>query len=237
MMRLLALCALLFLSGCDRAEQGRVDARNYDAFWLWAGVEPQPVLDSAKTIYILAAEIKGGPEGRYVDLRPAVPRVKHAQVWIVYRIETLTWDAYVLPRILRDLESWKGKGNRIAGIQIDFDAATRGLPGYADFLKQLRTELPPGTGLSVTGLLDWSSGGDSPALNALAGTVDEVVLQTYQGRQTIPGYQAYLRQLERVKLPFKIGFVQHGEWKAPPSLARNPNFKGYVVFLLNPERS
>ena len=236
-MRLLALLALLFLAGCDRAEQGRVDAQAYDAFWLWAGVEPQPVLDKAKTIYILAAEIKGGPEGRYVDLRPAVPRVKHAQVWIVYRVETLAWDATVLPRIRRDIESWKAKGNRIAGIQIDFDAATRGLPGYAAFLKILRAELPKGIGLSVTGLLDWSSGGDSPALNALAGTVDEVVLQTYQGRHTIAGYQAYLRQLDRVKLPFKIGLVQHGEWRVPPSLSRNPHFKGYVVFLLNPDRS
>ena len=236
-MRLLALIALMLLSACDRAEQGRVDARNYDAFWLWAGVEPQPVLDSAKTIYILAAEIKGGPEGRYVDLRPAVPRVKHAQVWIVYRVETLVWDASVLPRIRRDLESWNGKGNRIAGIQIDFDAATQGLPGYAAFLQKLRGDLPPGTGLSVTGLLDWSSGGDSPALNALAGTVDEVVLQTYQGRHTIPGYAAYLRLLERVKLPFKIGLVQQGEWQAPPGLSRNPNFRGYVVFLLNSEGS
>jgi Protein of unknown function (DUF3142) len=232
-MRLLALLALLFLAGCDRAEQGRVDAQAYDAFWLWAGVEPQPVLDTAKTIYILAAEIKGGPEGRYVDLRPAIPRVKHAQVWIVYRVETLVWDANVLPRIRRDMENWKAKGNRVAGIQIDFDAATRGLPGYAAFLKQLRAELPTGTGLSVTGLLDWSSGGDSPALNALAGTVDEVVLQTYQGRQTISGYEAYLRQLERVKMPFKIGLVQHGEWQAPPSLSHNPKFRGYVVFLLN----
>lgn len=236
-MRLLALIALMLLSACDRAEQGRVDARNYDAFWLWAGVEPQPVLDSAKTIYILAAEIKGGPEGRYVDLRPAVPQVKHAQVWIVYRVEMLAWDENVLPRIQRDIEGWKAKGNRIAGIQIDFDAATRGLPGYADFLRKFRGDLPPGTRLSVTGLLDWSSGGDSPALNALAGTVDEVVLQTYQGRQTIPGYQAYMRQLERVKLPFKIGLVQHGEWKAPPDLSRNPKFRGYVVFLLNSEGS
>lgn len=237
MMRLLALLALLFLAGCDRAEQGRVDARAYDAFWLWAGVEPQPVLDKAKTIYILAAEIKGGREGRYVDLRPAVPRVKHAQVWIVYRVETLAWDATVLPRIRRDSESWRAMGNRVAGIQIDFDAATRGLSGYAAFLKILRAELPTGTGLSVTGLLDWSSGGESPALNALAGTVDEVVLQTHQGRHTIPGYQAYLRQLDRVKLPFKMGLVQHGEWQAPPSLSRNPNFRGYVVFLLNPDRS
>lgn len=237
MMRLLALLALLFLAGCDRAEQGRVDAQAYDSFWLWAGVEPQPVLDKAKAIYILAAEIKGGPRGQYVDLRPAVPQVQHAQVWIVYRVETLAWDENVLPRIRRDIEGWKAKGNPIAGIQIDFDAATRGLPGYADFLRKFRGDLPPGTRLSVTGLLDWSSGGDSPALNALAGTVDEVVLQTYQGRHTIPGYQAYLRQLERVKLPFKIGLVQHGEWQAPPDLSRNPNFKGYVVFLMNPDRS
>ncbi|RDV05997.1 DUF3142 domain-containing protein [Sphingorhabdus pulchriflava] len=236
-MRLFALLALLLLSACNRAEDGRVDAQAYDAFWLWAGVEPQPVLDKAKAIYILAAEIKGGPDGRYVDLRPGIPRVKHAQVWIVYRVETLAWEAKVLPRIRRDMENWKAKGNRIAGIQIDFDAATRGLPGYAAFLKQLRAELPTGTGLSVTGLLDWSSGGDSPALNALAGTVDEVVLQTYQGRHTISGYEAYLRQLERVKLPFKIGLVQHGEWQAPPDLPRNPKFRGYVVFLLNPERS
>lgn len=236
-MRLLALVALLLLSGCDRTEEGRVDARNHDAFWLWAGVEPQPVLDKAETVYILAAEIKGGPKASYVDLRSAVPRVKHARVWIVYRVENLEWDATVLPRILRDIESWKGNGNRIAGIQIDFDAATRGLPGYAAFLKKLRADLPPGTALSITGLLDWSSGGDSPALNALAGTVDEVVLQTYQGRHTIPGYQAYLRQLDRVKLPFKIGLVQQGEWQAPSSLPRNPNFRGYVVFLLNPDRS
>ena len=35
----------------------------------------------------------------------------------------------------------------------------------------------------------------------------------------------------------KIGLVQHGEWQTPPDLSRNPNFKGFVVFLLNPDRS
>ncbi len=32
---------------------GAVDARDYDAFWLWSGVTPQPVLKQAKTLYIL----------------------------------------------------------------------------------------------------------------------------------------------------------------------------------------
>jgi Protein of unknown function (DUF3142) len=234
-MRQLALFALLLLASCQQAEPGRVDARDYDAFWLWAGVEPQPVLDRAKTIYILAAEIKGGPRADYVNLRPAIPRVKHAQVWIVYRVEDLDWSADVLRRIRRDLTDWQAAGNEIAGIQIDFDAATRGLPGYAAFLKQLRAELPEGTGLSVTGLLDWSSGiaNDSPALNVLVGTVDEVVLQTYQGRSTIPGYEAYLRRLPRIKIPFKIGLIQNGEWEELTELKYNENFHGFVVFLTN----
>jgi hypothetical protein len=216
-------------------DQGRVNAADHDAFWLWAGVKPQPVLAQAKTIYILAAEIKGGAAASYVPMRAAAPKVDHAKVWIVYRIESLDWSPDVLPRIRRDIEGWRAAGNDIAGIQIDFDAATRGLADYAAFLKALRKELPQGIQLSVTGLLDWSSGGDAPALNALAGTVDEVVLQSYQGRHTIPGYGAYMARLDAVKLPFKIGLVQGGEWTPPANLAQNPNFRGYVVFLLNPD--
>ena len=87
--------------------------------------------------------------------------------------------------------------------------------------------------LSITGLLDWSSQGDSAALNGLGEIVDEVVLQTYQGRKTIPGYAAYLDSLEQLTIPFKIGLAQGGQWSAPPTLAANPNFRGYVVFLLN----
>jgi hypothetical protein len=234
-MRLLALAALALLLACSQAGKGRVEAADHDAFWLWAGVKPQPVLARAKTLYILAAEIKGGPRARYVSLRPATPRVRHADIWIVYRVESLDWSPDVTPRIQRDIKGWQAAGNDVAGVQIDFDAATRGLESYAAFLRGLRAELPPGTGLSVTGLLDWSSGGDGPALNVLAGTVDEVVLQTYQGRRTIRGYEAYLRRLEAVDLPYKIGLVQGGEWRVRPQLTRDADFQGYVVFLLNPE--
>ncbi len=234
LIRLLSLAAVLFLAACGKAAPARVDARDYDAFWLWAGVVPQPVLDRAKTLYILAAEVKGGPVARYVSLRPSVPRVGHARVWIVYRVDNLAWQRDVPERIARDIALWRGAGNDIAGVQIDFDAATRGLPGYAQFLRTFRKSLPPGTGLSVTGLLDWSSGGNSPALNALAGTVDEVVLQTYQGRHTIENYEAYMAQLSKLRVPFRIGLVQNGTWTVPAGIGDNPNFRGYVVFLVNP---
>ena len=71
-------------------------------------------------------------------------------------------------------------------------------------------------------------------LDALAGAVDEVVLQIYQGRRVIPGYAGYLARLDRMKIPFRIGLLQGGEWQAPPGLEANPHFRGYVVFLLNP---
>ena len=222
------------LSACQR-EPEQVDAADYDAFWLWAGVKPQAVLGDAKTIYILQGEIRGTKQPRLVSLRPGTPKIGHADLWIVYRTETLDWSDDIIPQIRADIARWQAAGNRVAGIQIDFDAATRGLGEYAKFLRDLKLQLPPGARLSITGLLDWGSQGDVADLNALAGVVDEIVLQSYQGRATIPGYQPYLASLSRLDMPYKIGLVQNGEWRAPPALARDPDFKGYVVFLLNPK--
>jgi hypothetical protein len=35
-----------------------------------------------------------------------------------------------------------------------------------------------------------------------------------------------------LKIPFKLGLVEGGQWRAPLSLRLNPSFKGYVVFLV-----
>jgi hypothetical protein len=60
-----------------------------------------------------------------------------------------------------------------------------------------------------------------------------VVLQIYQGRHSIPGYERYLARLERFRIPFRIGLPQGGEWRVPAGLETNTMFRGYVVFLLN----
>jgi Protein of unknown function (DUF3142) len=222
------------LAGCQQ-QPARVDAAEHDAFWLWAGVKPQPVLERAKTIYILQGEIRNEPKPRLVSLRPGTPDVDHSELWIVYRTETLDWGNQIVPQIRADLARWRAAGNRVTGVQIDFDAATKGLSGYVAFLRRVRSQLPSDAKLGVTGLLDWSSQGNSADLNALASVVDEVVLQSYQGRHTITDYEDYLASLSRLDMPYKIGLVQYGEWNAPAALARDPDFKGYVVFLLNPK--
>jgi hypothetical protein len=222
------------LSSPQTAAAATVDAARYDAFWLWAGVKPQPVLERAKAVYLLQGEIEAEPAVRMVSQLSATPKIRHADVWIVYRVETLRWTPQVYAQLSSQLRRWRAAGNRVVGVQIDFDARTRHLDEYAVFLKDLRSRVPAEYKLGITGLLDWSANGDPEGLAALAGVVDEVVLQIYQGRRVIPGYQAYLARLDRLRLPFRIGLLQGGEWTPPPALQRHPYFRGYVVFLQNP---
>ncbi|MFO1034969.1 MAG: DUF3142 domain-containing protein [Hyphomicrobiales bacterium] len=212
-------------------------AEDYQAFWLWAGVKPQPVLRQAQEMYLLAGEVRerrGGGHVHVIAQRSATPQLKGPTIWIVFRAQTIAWNDAVLDAVIAKAQVWRRAGNNVVGLQIDFDAGTRHLENYAAFLTQVRARLPADYRLGVTGLLDWSANGDPAGLTALAGVVDELVLQIYQGRRVIPGYETYLRRLDTLHIPFRIGLLQGGEWTAPAGLASNPDFKGYVVFLVNP---
>ncbi|QVN23379.1 DUF3142 domain-containing protein [Burkholderia pyrrocinia] len=226
----LLLCARIALAGT-------VDAARYDAFWLWAGVKPQPVLHDARAVYVLQGQIEASPQDdaqvRFIAQRASLPPLPRADVWLVYRAHTLRWTPRVERIMLAQLSRWRASGRAIAGIQIDFDARTRHLQDYLEFLRNLRERLPGDCRLSITGLLDWSSRIDADQVNQLKRIIDEVVVQTYQGRRTIADYDTYLPRVGRLQLPFRIGLIQGGEWDPPRYLAGNPWFRGYVVFLRN----
>ena len=233
-MRLLAWLLLLLSTSATAA----VDARYYDAFWLWGGVNGQPVLAQAKTLYLLQGQIsiaKRDPQQRvnFIAQGMSVKALPQPDLWIVYRAHTLHWPESVYRQLFGQVERWKRAGNHVVGIQIDFDARTRYLNEYVEFLRDLRQRLPGEYRLSITGLMDWSSNADPAAIAQLKGVVDEVVVQTYQGRHSIPDYAAYLPRMNRLGLPFKIGLIQGGEWQAPGYLQSNEWFRGYVVFLQN----
>lgn len=212
-----------------------VVANDHKAFWLWAGVEPQPVLDKAESVYILDSELRRHDQ-RLTILRPAIPNITDKQIWLAVRVETLDWNDALYRQLLARVQLWEQR-NRLVGVQIDFDAATAKLDGYAEFLAELRRRLPPRYKLGITGLLDWSAHADPAALAALSETVDDIVIQTYQGRSTIPGYADYIAHLARLDIRYRIGLVQHGAWHAPEALRDDPDFQGYVVFLVNPQPS
>ncbi|WP_429107455.1 DUF3142 domain-containing protein [Aeromonas media] len=214
--------------------EASVDASAYYAFWLWSATSHQPVLGQASTLYLHQGEILDRPDGpRFVKLGRVPSPLKAGQVWLVVRVNALPISPAHEQVLVRLYEAWRAAGAKVAGIQIDFDAATRQLDRYGNALQQLRRALPPGCKLSVTGLLDWAKTGDVAGLNRLP--VDELVIQTYQGTHTVPGYQAYLPAMAQLTIPFKIGLVQDGEWDPAwqEKLATSPHYRGEVVFLLN----
>ena len=242
-MRHLACGLLGLLSGlaAPMLSAAKVDASQYHAFWLWSGVRPQPVLSQARSLYILQGQISPlrysrDTTPRFIAQSPAVAKLEsnQAEIWLSYRAQTLDWNEPVYATLLAQLQRWQRSGNPLHGIQIDFDVRTRELNNYLLFLRDLRRRLPPQYRLSITGLLDWSANADPRVINQLQGVVDEVVIQTYQGRQSIDNYAAYMPQISRLQLPFKMGLAQYSEWQAPPKLEQSPWFRGYVVFLQNP---
>jgi hypothetical protein len=241
-LRALCLLALWLAAAPAPAAAQTVHAEDYDAFFLWAGVAPQSLLSKASSLYILQGQVdasrndgEGDKTVRLIAQGGAVTPLRHGEVWLVYRAHTLRWTPEIYAKIRGRLDRWRAAGAPVAGVQIDFDARTRHLDEYADFLRDVRTHLPADDRLSITGLLDWGAARDPAELNALGGVVDDMVIQTYQGRRTIANYGAYLNRFDRLGFPFKIGLMQNGDWRAPAGLAANPWFRGYVVFLKNPD--
>ncbi|AXW86316.1 hypothetical protein AU509_14550 [Lonsdalea britannica] len=230
------IIASLLLTSIN-ADATTVNAARYNAFWLWAAVQPQPVLHQADTLYLHQGEI-ALRRGDVVFLRQGLPAstltVKH--LWLSFRVTTLDFGEPQLARILNIAQRWRALGNRVEGIQIDFDAASYHLSGYVAFLQQLRQRLPSDYRLSVTGLLDWAKTGEISQINRLNDIVDELVVQTYQGRNTVNRYTEYLPALLTLRVPFRLGLVQHGRWdeRWQHRLSASPFYRGAVVFLLNP---
>ncbi|MFE8100319.1 DUF3142 domain-containing protein [Brenneria goodwinii] len=233
------LLVLPLRSGAS-AQAGSVDAAQYQAFWLWAAVRPQSVLHQAQTLYLYQGEI-ARRQGKVVFLRQGIPasKLRVTSLWLSYRLTTLSLSDEHLNRILKLQESWRRHGNQVRGIQIDFDAKSYQLAGYAAFLRQLRQRLPEDCRISITGLLDWSKTGEVAELNRLRNSIDELVIQTYQGRSTVTHYADYLPALQKLTIPFRLGLVQHGKWdkKWQRRLAASPYYRGEVIFLVNPPRN
>ncbi|MFC5697898.1 DUF3142 domain-containing protein [Pseudomonas sp. GCM10022186] len=78
--------------------------------------------------------------------------------------------------ILALVRHWRALGLAMQGLEIDHDCASARLAGYADFLGELRRELPADLRLSITALPAWL---DSPALPDLLRQVDSSVLQVH----------------------------------------------------------
>ncbi|MDO5542723.1 MAG: DUF3142 domain-containing protein [Acinetobacter sp.] len=212
-----------------------VDAADYSSFWIWGNISSATYLQQAKELYILQGEIKWDRTTQRSEFRPqgiSILKKPNQSIWLVVRSYHLNWSTENIQQIIQRLHQWESQDNQIEGLQIDFDARTKNIQQYAEFLAKFRQHLPKQYRLGITGLLDWTNVRNQTALALLRQNIDEIAIQTYQGSTTIPNYANYLAKISQLKLPYKIGVVQHGQWQAPSHLTKDPNFKGYIVFLL-----
>ena len=212
-----------------------VDAADYSSFWIWGNISSATYLQQAKELYILQGEINWNQAENRSEFKPqgiSILKKPNQNIWLVVRSHHLNWSTDNIQHIIQRLNQWKSQGNQIQGLQIDFDARTQNIQQYAEFLAKFRQHLPKNYRLSITGLLDWTNVRNQSTLTLLRQNIDEIAIQTYQGSTTIPNYASYLAKISQLKLPYKIGVVQHGKWQAPSHLIKDPNFKGYIVFLL-----
>lgn len=231
---LVILLVASLLSPAVRA-QSPVAVGERQAFWLWSGVRPGDALQNAQLMYLHQGDILL-QNGLPVFERKGLPvsKLSFPRLWLTVRFTTLDVPDAMLERLGRLLQRWQAAGNTVVGLQIDFDAGTHNLDDYGQFLQRVRATLPPEFALGVTGLLDWAKTGSVATLNTLP--VDELVVQSYQGRHTVQHYADYLPALSRLRIPFKVGIVQNGEWdiQEETRLSASAWYRGIVVFLLNP---
>ena len=213
----------------------KVDANDFASFWIWGDIQTAPYLVHAKELYILQGEIRYSKSKQISTFTPqgvSILKLPHQKIWLVFRTHHLAWNEQNYQTILNRLEHWRNRGNQVQGIQIDFDSKTNSLKDYAIFLQKLRQKLPQQYRLSITGLLDWTNFKDQNTLTLFRQNIDELVIQTYQGTTTIPNYPEYLKRISALRLPYKVGLVQHGTWFGNSTKQKDLYFKGYVVFLL-----
>ncbi|QXH49046.1 DUF3142 domain-containing protein [Pseudomonas fakonensis] len=180
--RLGCAMALVLLAGCQPEPGTPLDQQLYIWQRQWRPAHEQALADSRasfSTLRVLAlqAQPKAGWSRALVDL--AQLKADGRPVVAVVRLDGQLpgLDLQLAQQqISAMLAHWQAAGVNPAGLEIDHDSATARLPGYTDFLLQLRKQLPHGLKLSITALPAWLG---SPQLPALLQAVDSSVLQVH----------------------------------------------------------
>ncbi len=203
------------------------------SYWLWAGITAEDAPSNSE-LYVYQGSIytdNGGSSYNRLGLYPYP--LKCTKLFLVYRLDGQLPEAgFIVDQFLKNAAWWHSHPVSVSGLQLDFDSPTSKLAAYSNFLSEVRRLLPQNYALSVTGLGDWVFGGDEDALHSISSSVDEIVFQLYQGRQTLPYFDDYASKLKEYPRPFRIGLL----YGAPTSssvrtLEANPNYRGVIYFI------
>ena len=201
------------------------------SYWVWAGIEPTAEMNG-HVLYIYQGHVS---DQRSYERLGVSPHPIDNEVYLVFRVSSCLPDTKFINDIfIETAKHWQRHGVNIIGMQLDFDSPTSKLLTYSKFLSYLRAQLSPEYKLSITGLSDWIVFGDRDVLNNMSDICDEIVFQLYQDRAHFDNIHTYLRKLPKLKIPYKIGLLAHGNPESYSKLVdHDDHFKGSVLFVQN----
>ncbi|WMN17801.1 MAG: DUF3142 domain-containing protein [Pseudomonas piscis] len=183
---LLRLCAVflcgLSLSACRQEQAPALDQQLYIWQRQWTQAHAAALAGSRadfSTVRVLA--LQAFPQAGWSRARIDADMLRQdgrrliAVVRLDGQLPALDQDE-ILTQVQQLLADWQGQGLVLAGLEIDHDAATARLPGYAALLARLRARLPASLALSITALPAWLGSSELPRLLA---QVDGSVLQVH----------------------------------------------------------
>jgi hypothetical protein len=203
----IALVILCFALGSAGHTDSKPFERWANAYWVWQGEAPARSEYKPNLLYVQIQGIqwlKLPDAGAYIIVNRISPETDLSD-------ELVTHIAQSYQTLLSDA----GEGRHIKGLQIDYDCPTNRLKSYSRFLGALRKQLPPGTLLSITALLDWFTPGGN--VDSVIAVVDEFVPQFYDvstrkssgiGERIDPVKWAPI--FNGLKTPYKIGVSSFG---------------------------
>jgi hypothetical protein len=181
----LLLIASLGLSGCVDSLQSQPAATKVTAgFWFWQGSSTDATGSSEPldVLFLHVGTISKDSTGWHVygELPKEIPAAR--EYWLVWRYERQGVPdlaaASIVAREAAQLRDAAPKRHlNIVGVQLDIDSPTGSLSQYANSLREVRKDLPPGLKISITALLDWFRAGT--AIGDVIKEVDEFVPQFY----------------------------------------------------------
>lgn len=219
----LFLCSQLFYSNSYASDE---------SYWLWSG-KTAVGLPENSTLYIHQGTLERGKDGKPPTLRKqglgSINLSSHP-IYIVYRIENLLYPNEIANLFKDDCHRWEKKGNKIIGLQIDFDSPSKKLDSYIDFLSNLKKMIPDTYLLAVTGLADWASSSPQAALRRLSHEVNEITFQLYEGSNEIPYIDSYVNSITRLEIPFKIGIMENQRYILEKYHFDAKFYRGSIIF-------
>jgi hypothetical protein len=206
------------------------------AFWAWQpswGARYAALPDGAigDEVYV-QGQVQRWP-GQLLTWPEYMPAAK--RYWLLWRFEgegfaiEHTPPSSLSPQYGAFLKDARRRALRVEGLQIDFDCPTGRLHDYAAWLAVLRRELPKGTRLSVTALLDWFRPG-TPVADVI-GQVDEFVPQFYDARPPTRAAMSIAEPIDaarwapvfnRFHVPYRIGISSFGRLRLGSTFSLGP---------------